>query len=100
MQLLREQVARREQESSRLGAQLEVARAQQFSTVPPGARALPEIRGDEPGHSETSGIRNLTVARQRIEQLEMQVEYLQEHIDGLEKVTRKRSIAMLPSSLD
>ncbi|TPX46008.1 hypothetical protein SeMB42_g03840 [Synchytrium endobioticum] len=85
VQLLREQVARREQESARLGAQLEVARAQQFSTVPPGARPLHEIRGDEPGHSETAGIRDLTVARQRIEQLEMQVEYLQEHVDGLEK---------------
>ncbi|TPX37474.1 hypothetical protein SmJEL517_g00561 [Synchytrium microbalum] len=80
---LKEQVGRREQESARLGAQLEVARAQQFSTVPPGARPLHEIRDD--GTSETAGIRDLTVARQRIEQLEMQVEYLQEHADGLEK---------------
>ncbi|KAI9204904.1 uncharacterized protein BJ171DRAFT_91369 [Polychytrium aggregatum] len=83
IELIREQLSKREQEIQRLGTELEVCRAQQFGTVPEGTLPLSSIK--DPGTSETALINDLPVARQRIEQLEMQIEYLQEHIDELEK---------------
>ncbi|KAI8926969.1 hypothetical protein BC831DRAFT_511187 [Entophlyctis helioformis] len=90
VQNAREQLAKREREIQRLGAQLEIARSQQFG---PGQRleprpSSPSKRGSASpvkGSSRTAGIVDLDAAKDRIEQLEIQIEYLQEHIDGLEK---------------
>ncbi|KAJ3300836.1 hypothetical protein HK104_000030 [Borealophlyctis nickersoniae] len=82
VQLIREQLTKREQEIQRLGAQLEISRAQQFSTV--AYTKQPTTNGDVTGDRQPS-IHELPIAKQRIEQLELQIEYLQEHIEGLEK---------------
>ncbi|KAI9146415.1 hypothetical protein BKA69DRAFT_23059 [Paraphysoderma sedebokerense] len=64
IQLYREQITNREQEIARLGALLETSRAQSFVT---------------------GGVSGITSAKNsRVEQLEMQVEYLQEHVQSLE----------------
>ncbi|TPX64074.1 hypothetical protein SpCBS45565_g06173 [Spizellomyces sp. 'palustris'] len=80
LDLIRKKLGNREQEMERLGAQLEIARAQQFSTVPLSSGTR---EGGVDG--KVQNIQDLNVARQRIEQLEMQLEYLQEHVEGLEK---------------
>ncbi|KNC96052.1 uncharacterized protein SPPG_08646 [Spizellomyces punctatus DAOM BR117] len=80
LDLIRKKLENREQEMERLGAQLEIARAQQFSTVPLSSGTR---EGGVDG--KVQNIQDLNVARQRIEQLEMQLEYLQEHVEGLEK---------------
>eukprot|EP00842_Homolaphlyctis_polyrhiza_P003827 jgi/Hompol1/4445/HPOL_000207-RA len=94
--ITREQLAKREREIQRLGAQLEVARAQQFGAAQ-HLRAANATNGtrspskQDPlsdqlkASSRTAGIVDLHTAKDRIEQLEIQIEYLQEHIDGLEK---------------
>lgn len=76
--LVREQLAKREREVTRLGAQLEVARAKQYST--PGN----QVSTGKP-RARIIGIASLEAALDRIEQLETQIEFLQEHIESLEK---------------
>jgi hypothetical protein len=88
--LLREQAAKRDREITRLGAALEVSRSQQFGAYQPTASLPPPAQVGPEGHLETSrtaGFKELPAARERIEQLELQVEYLQDHIDALEKVS-------------
>ncbi|KAJ3127363.1 hypothetical protein HK098_006447 [Nowakowskiella sp. JEL0407] len=80
---VREQLGTREEEISRLGAQLEIARAQQFSSIPIGSQPLSTFKNRTT--SDIADIADLSVAKQRIEQLELQIEYLQEHIFSLEK---------------
>ncbi|KAI8831298.1 hypothetical protein BJ741DRAFT_617217 [Chytriomyces cf. hyalinus JEL632] len=85
IQTVRSQVKGRDQEIMRLGAQLEVSRAQQFSNIQVHGRPL-GVQRDEGAPSEPAdSIHQLPLARQRIEQLEMQIEHLQEHIDTLER---------------
>nr|KAJ3420272.1 v-type proton ATPase 16 kDa proteolipid subunit 2 [Polyrhizophydium stewartii] len=86
IQVTREQLSKREREIQRLGAQLEIARAQQYGPAP-----VQRSEKDNPskqhikGSSRTAGIHDIETAKDRIDQLEIQVEYLQDHIDGLEK---------------
>ena len=86
--LLREQAAKRDREITRLGAALEVSRSQQFGAYQPTVSAtLPQVGPEgQLESSRTIGFKELPAARERIEQLELQVEYLQDHIDALEKV--------------
>ncbi|KAL5033378.1 hypothetical protein BDV3_000368 [Batrachochytrium dendrobatidis] len=93
IQITREQLAKREREIQRLGAQLEVSRSQQFgapqniSTVPLSntTKSTSQSSPARRGTSYTAGIVDIETAKDRIEQLEIQIEYLQEHIDTLEK---------------
>ncbi|KAJ3299289.1 hypothetical protein HDU76_006357, partial [Blyttiomyces sp. JEL0837] len=85
MQVTRDQLNKREQEILRLGAQLEVSRAQQFSSVQVSGRPVGLFRDDGAPIDPAESIHQLPIARQRIEQLEQQIEYLQEHIESLEK---------------
>ncbi|KAJ3118488.1 hypothetical protein HDU96_001307 [Phlyctochytrium bullatum] len=87
LQTLRDQLAKREQEIVRLGTQLEVARAQQFASVHIRGRPLPKLPlSAPPGTSlEDDGeidaaesAHLLPIARERIQHLEQQVEYLLE----------------------
>lgn len=61
-----------------MGVELELARAQQF-----GANTDAKRKNADDVHM--AGITTIESARDRIGQLELQIEYLQEHIDGLEK---------------
>ncbi|KAI8612686.1 hypothetical protein BC830DRAFT_1135558 [Chytriomyces sp. MP71] len=85
IQSVRDQVKNRDQEIMRLGAQLEVSRSQQFSNVQVHGRPLGVERNEGAPLDPIESIHQLPIARQRIEQLEMQIEHLQEHIDSLEK---------------
>ncbi|KAJ3136723.1 hypothetical protein HK100_001477 [Physocladia obscura] len=85
IQTVRDQVATREQEIMRLGAQLELSRAQQFSSVQIEGRPLGYLRDEGAPLTPAETIHQLPLARQRISQLELQIEHLQEHIDSLEK---------------
>ncbi|KAJ1569318.1 hypothetical protein HK096_003479, partial [Nowakowskiella sp. JEL0078] len=85
--IVRDQLKKREEEITRIGTQLEIARAQQFSSIPLGAPTLTSVK--DRSNSDSTGIINLSSAKQRIEQLEMQIEYLQEHIFTLEKEQTK-----------
>ena len=70
-----------------MGTQLEVSRSQQFGALQP-THANPVI--SEKGgvlSARNSGIKELPAAHERIEQLEVQIEYLQDHADALEKVS-------------
>ena len=71
----------------RLGAQLEVSRSQQFSSVQLSGRPVGVLRGEGAPADPAESIHQLPIARQRIEQLEQQLEFLQEHLDSLEKVS-------------
>ncbi|KAI9357687.1 hypothetical protein DFJ73DRAFT_190585 [Zopfochytrium polystomum] len=83
--VVRGQLAKREQEILRLGAQLELSRAQQFSNVQLSGRPAGVFRDEEPPADLAESIHQLPIARQRISQLEYQIDCLQEHIDFLEK---------------
>ena len=84
--LLREQIAKRDMEIKRLGAQLEVSRSQQFGAYQPTTHPN-TFSVDTQGQltKPSGGATNITAARERIEQLEIQVEYLQDHSDALER---------------
>ncbi|KAI8906492.1 hypothetical protein DFJ77DRAFT_190419 [Powellomyces hirtus] len=75
--LAHKQLDNREQEIKRLGSQLEIARAQQFTTIP--FDNLPD------NGNKVQKIHDLDVARKRIEQLEVQLHHMQEHTESLEK---------------
>lgn len=88
IQLIRDQLGKREQEIARLGAQLEISRSQQYlsrntvTNISKLGSSLPtfeEVESRLPTGGET-------MSNQRVAQLEMHVEYLQEHISELEKV--------------
>lgn len=82
---LRELAAKKDRELIRLGTQLEVSRSQQFGALQP-TNANPVITGSgEIVSSRNVDIKELPAAHQRIEQLELQIEYLQDHVDALEK---------------
>ncbi|KAJ3283978.1 hypothetical protein HDU79_008621 [Rhizoclosmatium sp. JEL0117] len=81
----RDQVVEREKEVMRLGAQLELARANQFSNVQVHGKPLDYMRDEGAPSSPTQTIHQLPIARARIEQLESQIEHLQAHIDTLEQ---------------
>ncbi|KAJ3063778.1 hypothetical protein HDU98_000438 [Podochytrium sp. JEL0797] len=85
IQGVRGQVTKREMECARLGAQLEVARAQQFMNVQVQGTPVTHLRNEGAPLSPTSTLHTLPLARARIEQLESQILYLQEHIDTLEQ---------------
>ncbi|KAJ3340212.1 hypothetical protein HDU93_007302 [Gonapodya sp. JEL0774] len=88
IETLRSQLSSRDQEIQRLGSQLEVAQSNQFSHT---VSRVPVSRSPVP----SSGVKTepeladsnleLPAARRRIAQLETQVEYLQEHVEDLEK---------------
>lgn len=73
----------REQEIQRLGVQVEISRAQQYAG---GVGAGGTVETFSAGSS--AAIQDIGVAKRRIDQLEMQIEHLQEYIEGLEKVRR------------
>jgi hypothetical protein len=77
--LVREQLSKRDQEIIRIGAQLELARAKVFGME----RSKSPIKGQS--ENNIAGIIDMNTANDRIRQLEIQIEYLQEHIDSLEK---------------
>ncbi|KAI8809575.1 hypothetical protein BJ742DRAFT_771051 [Cladochytrium replicatum] len=83
IEILTQQLHRREQELQRIMAELDLARAQQFSTVSAASRTYLDSKGSMA--SDRAEFHDVNTAKQRIEQLEMQVEYLQEHIDSVEK---------------
>ncbi|KAJ3175827.1 hypothetical protein HDU87_005655 [Geranomyces variabilis] len=88
LEIVRKQVVHREEEISRLGSQLELARSQQFTTLPFTATAAKSTsNGTElTGSVNVSpNIHDLPVARKRIEQLELQLTHMQEHTESLEK---------------
>ncbi|KAJ3156687.1 hypothetical protein HDU86_003911 [Geranomyces michiganensis] len=88
LEIVRKQVVHREEEISRLGSQLELARSQQFTTLPFTATAAKSASdGTElTGSVNTlSNVHDLPVARKRIEQLELQLTHMQEHTENLEK---------------
>ncbi|KAJ3035122.1 hypothetical protein HDV00_004293 [Rhizophlyctis rosea] len=94
---LENQLAKRDQEIERLGAQLEVARSQQFAsglTSGLGSHGYNATRATGGQKNGNEGIaanahvpqsHELLAAKARVEQLELQMEFLQEHIEGLEK---------------
>ncbi len=87
--MLRDLAAKKDREVIRLGTQLEVSRSQQFGALQPTStfNANPTIGGNgELIMTRNSGIKELPEAHERIEQLEVQIEYLQDHVDALEKV--------------
>ncbi|KAJ3414954.1 hypothetical protein HDV05_005785 [Chytridiales sp. JEL 0842] len=83
VQVIRDQLTKREQEIIRLGAQLELSRSQQFTTT----KGLPAgvLRTDGVPSETLDSIHQLPIARQRIEHLEYQILHLQEYIESLEK---------------
>ncbi|KAJ3019184.1 hypothetical protein HKX48_002318 [Thoreauomyces humboldtii] len=93
--LVRKQIVNREQEIQRLGQQLELARSQQFTTIAFNEAAAASARNaassakrddkDPNGPDLARKVQSLDVANVRIEQLEKQLTYLQEHVDSLEK---------------
>ncbi|KAI9326533.1 hypothetical protein BDR26DRAFT_924399, partial [Obelidium mucronatum] len=85
IQTCRDQVKTREQEIMRLGAQLELSRAQQFSNVQVHGKPLGYMRDEGAPLDPAESIHQLPIARARIEQLESQIEHLQAHIDMLEQ---------------
>ncbi|KAJ3105156.1 hypothetical protein HDU97_008438 [Phlyctochytrium planicorne] len=85
IQTLKDQLTLREQEIVRLGTQLEISRAQQFSSIQVSGKPVGVVRGDGAPIDPAESIHLLPVARERIEQLEQQVEHLLEQIDSLEK---------------
>ena len=83
---LRELASKKDRELLRLGTQLEVSRSQQFGALQPtNANPVINAKGDMVS-SRNAGIQELPEAHERIEQLEVQIEYLQDHVDALEKV--------------
>ncbi|KAJ3033382.1 hypothetical protein HK097_004862, partial [Rhizophlyctis rosea] len=95
LQTFHQQLTRRDQEITRLGVQLENARSQQqfFAASTYKHKGSSGGGGGENGSREEGGdhqigtqqINELPRARARIEQLELQIEYLQEYVEGLEK---------------
>lgn len=82
-------MSKRDREITRLGAQLEVSRSQQFGALQPTHVLNPTVNEQgELTSNRTGSFKELPAARERIEQLEVQIEYLQDHIDALEKVCR------------
>ncbi|KAJ3322105.1 hypothetical protein HDV06_003556 [Boothiomyces sp. JEL0866] len=84
--LLKDQLEKREFEITRLGSELQLARADQFVAKQHITRPTESRNGNVSRNSVRNiGISDLETAKDRIEQLEIQTEYLQEHINGLEK---------------
>ncbi|KAJ3257999.1 hypothetical protein HK103_004133 [Boothiomyces macroporosus] len=84
--LLKDQLEKREFEITRLGSELQLARADQFVAKQHITRPTESRNGNISRSSMRNiGISDLETAKDRIEQLEIQTEYLQEHINGLEK---------------
>ncbi|KAJ3089136.1 hypothetical protein HK102_007124 [Quaeritorhiza haematococci] len=92
LQMIRDQLVKREQEIHRLGNQLEISRAKQY-LIPlskkPSNINSPSRSKDATGSGEHNNdkdhLYDLGIAKARIEQLEMMVEHLQEHAEALEK---------------
>lgn len=81
--LIRDQVIQRDHEIKRLGVQLEIARSQQWGGSGGGGNTEFTTTGS------SASINDINVAKRRIDQLEMQIEHLQEHIENVEKVSMK-----------
>ncbi|KAI8819353.1 uncharacterized protein EV422DRAFT_109288 [Fimicolochytrium jonesii] len=78
LDVLRKQMISRNQEIARLGTQLEIACAQQFSSV-----QFKSTAGAT--NAKQHVIQDLDAARQRIAQLEAQSDLFHEHVEALEK---------------
>lgn len=81
--------AKKDRELIRLGTQLEVSRSQQFGAFQPTNINPVVIDKGELVSGRNAGIKELPVAHERIEQLEVQIEYLQDHVDALERVLKR-----------
>ncbi|KXS21394.1 hypothetical protein M427DRAFT_318450 [Gonapodya prolifera JEL478] len=98
VETLHSQLSGRDQEIQRLGAQLEVAQSQQL--VHPVSRARspgPPSGTKTEVEMSTDTTLELPAARRRVAQLETQVEYLQEHVEDLEKELSTLSQSRLAS---
>lgn len=82
--LLREQLSKRDREITRIGTQLEVSKHHQFGST--ASAIFVPSSSDQKEDLNAATFSDLATARERLEQLEIQIEFLQDHNDALEKV--------------
>ena len=80
LELLQLKIRNRDTENQRIGTQLEVARSNQFNNLGAG----PAVTSDGPINANEAAYK-LPIAKQRIEQLEVQLEHLHDYTSSLEK---------------